>query len=1187
MARGAGVPVTVQSSPTGNIDQVSSPVEFSLSQRYRAGAGPVLLTGVQAIGRLLVEQHAADARAGLRTASFVSGYQGSPLGGLDKTLAGAPELVDAAGLRFVPAVNEELAATAIWGSQVEVPGQRRDVDGAVGVWYGKAPGVDRAGDPMRHGNICGADPRGGVLVLAGDDPACKSSTIPCISERALAGYGLPVLYPGSAEEIIRLGRYGVALSRASGLWVGMKIVADVADGVWTVDGSVSEVPITVPELEWQGQPWRYRQTPMLLPPASVQAEEQLYGPRWAMLERFLEANPINTVELATPGAWLGIVAGGKAFYDVRQALRDLGLTDDDAVRRAGIRLLRLGALHPVQRGLLREFAAGLDTVLVVEEKTSFVEAGVRDALYRMPDPPEVIGSADAGGTPLVPVFGELTAGVLVAPLRRVLRTHPEVAERLAQPVAPARPVLELLPVSRTPYFCSGCPHNRSTLLPEGSVAGGGIGCHAMVAMANRPGTEVSSLTQMGGEGAQWIGQAALLPSGDRAPHMFQNIGDGTFAHSGQLAVQACIAAGVSITYKLLYNRAVAMTGGQDAEGGLEVPALTRKLSAEGVAKIIVCADEPERYRELGSLAPGAELWHRDRLEEAQRVLSSVSGVTVLIYDQRCAAESRRLRKRGVIPVRPTRVVINEAVCEGCGDCGVASNCLSVQPVETEFGRKTRIDQTSCNTDYTCLKGDCPSFVTVRLPAGPVRPRSTRRPEPPPVAELPERAPVLNADVFLAGIGGTGIVTVNQVLASAAVRDGLAVHGVDQTGLSQKAGPVTSHLRVAADQSTLAPANRVGVAQAHCYLAFDALVGADAKNLAYASPGVTTAVVSTSAVPTGAMVRDASVTAPDSDALLARIGSSVRELITIDAARAALALFGDAMPATFLLVGAAYQSGALPLSSAAIEWAIELNGVAVAANTAAFRWGRVAVADPSAFASATGDRADRADLAEPATLPAGLDLGKLAGETARLATLRAGDLVKFQDMATARGYLDAVGAAWRAERRLGERTDYSASVARGLYKLTAYKDEYEVARLLTDREFERRLAAEVPGATAMRYRLHPPLLRALGRDQKIAFGPWLRPVLRGLAKAKRLRGTSLDPFGRTELRRVERALRDSYAAMINRLTGELTGANYDTAVAAAEAADLVRGYEQVKLGNITRYRARLAELGITSGDLQDG
>ncbi|HEX3256963.1 MAG TPA: indolepyruvate ferredoxin oxidoreductase family protein, partial [Pseudonocardia sp.] len=1125
------------------------PVEFELSARYRAGAGPVLLTGVQAIARMLVEQHAADARAGLTTASFVSGYQGSPLGGLDQTLARATELQENAGLTLVPAVNEELAATAVWGSQVEVPGHGRSVDGVVGVWYGKAPGVDRAGDPLRHGNMCGAHPSGGVLVLAGDDPSCKSSTIPCISERTLMGYGLPVLYPGTAEEIVRLGRYGIALSRASGMWVGMKITSDVADGVYALDG-VGDLPVTVPELEWEGAPWQYRQYPMLVPPGSLEAEAQMYGPRWAMVHAFLAANPVNTVEVDAPGAWLGIVAGGKAFTDVRQALRDLGL-DDHGLEQAGVKLLRLGMIHPIERDKLREFATGVDTVLVVEEKSAFVESAVRDALYGLPDAPAVIGSTDTAGAPLVPVAGELTAGVLAGPLRRVLGDRVEMAPPRREPAA-----LPLLTVGRTPYFCSGCPHNRSTLVPEGAVAGGGIGCHAMVAFTGRPESEVSSITQMGGEGAQWIGQAPYTDAG----HMFQNMGDGTFAHSGQLAVQACVAAGVSITYKLLFNRAVAMTGGQDAAGGLEVPALTAKLLAEGVSKIIVCADEPERFRDLDPLPSGVALWPRERLDDAQRVLAETPGVTVLVYDQRCAAESRRLRKRGAIPVRTTRVVINEAVCEGCGDCGVKSNCLSVQPVETELGRKTRIDQTSCNTDYSCLAGDCPSFVTVEAGSGSTaRPES---PEPPPVPDV-ERS--TSGDVFLAGIGGTGIVTVNQVLGSAAVRDGFAVHGVDQTGLSQKAGPVTSHLRIARDAADLGPANRIGTAG--CYLAFDALVGADARYLGYASAEATTAVVSTSPVPTGSMVRDPGVAAPEVSALVERITGRSRTLVALDAQAAANALFGDAMPANLLLVGAAYQSGALPVSAEAIEWAIELNGVAVAANTAAFRWGRVAVADSQAFAAATAGAA----ATEP---PTWTELGELAGETRRLAGIRARMLADYQHARTARRYVNDLLTVWRAERRIGEDTAFSEAVARGLHKLTAYKDEYEVARLLTDPAFEARLAAEVPGGTGLRYRLHPPTLKALGRQQKIAFGPWMRPVLQTLARGKALRGTPLDPFGRAPIRQLERALRDEYRALVLRLAAGLTAESYGTAVAAAEAADLVRGYEDVKLAGVRRYRARL-------------
>ena len=1149
---------TVAPSPQAGLD---------LADRYRAGGGPVPLTGVQAVGRLLAEQHAADAAAGQRTASFVSGYQGSPLAGLDMTLAKSPELAETAGLRLVPAVNEELAATAVWGSQLEVPGHSRTADGVIGVWYGKAPGVDRAGDALRHGNVCGAHPAGGVLVLAGDDPAAKSSTIPCVSEHALAGYGLPVLFPTDAADIVRLGLYGVALSRASGMWVGMKITADVADGLYSVDASAGDLEVTVPELEWEGRPWTYRQYPVLTPPASLQAEAQLHGPRLAMVQAFLAANPVNTVGVDTPGAWLGIVAAGKAYTDLRQALRDLGLAHPDpdtALRRAGIRLLRLGMIHPLERDAVREFAAGLDTVLVIEEKTPFVETAVRDALYGLPQAPAVIGARDQDGRPLVPTTGELTAAALHGPLRRVLRDRVELAPPRREPV-----LLGLLPEVRTPYFCSGCPHSRSTVVPDGAVAGGGIGCHGMVTFAGRPESEVTSITQMGGEGAQWIGQAPFTTTG----HMYQNMGEGTFAHSGQLAVQACVAAGVSITFKLLYNRAVAMTGGQDAVGGLEVPALAAKLLAEGVRKVIICADEPERYRKLAKLPAGADLWHRDRFDEAQRVLAGVTGVSVLIYDQRCAAEARRLRKRGALPARRTRVVINEAVCEGCGDCGRKSNCLSVQPADTEFGRKTRIDQTSCNTDYSCLDGDCPSFVTVELPPRPrgVAPAAAGRHEPPVVPEPRRAALAGTADIFMAGIGGTGIVTVNQVLAAAAVRDGLAARGLDQTGLSQKAGPVTSHLRVARGPDALGPANRVGHAQAACYLAFDALTGAEAKNLAYASTEHTLAVVSTSVVPTGAQVRDASIAPPDAAVLLSRISRAANDVIALDAIAAAQSLFGDTMPANFLLVGAAYQAGALPVSAAAIEAAIELNAVAIANNRAAFRWGRVAVADPAAFAAAAGS------AREPAPAAAGIELDELAGETRRLVAVRAAQLTGYQGKSTAESYVADVRAVWRAERAVGDATAFSEAAARGLHKLTAYKDEYEVARLLTDPAFKARLRAEVPGGTKQRFLLHPPTLRALGRKKKIAFRPG---TLRIVAKGRILRGTPFDIFGYTAIRRLERELRDTYRALVLRLAGDLTSDSYATAVAAAEAADMIRGYEGVKLASVERYRARLAELDVS-------
>lgn len=1145
------------------------PVAVDLASRYSVTSGPVLLTGVQAIARQLVEQHERDRRAGRHVGTFISGYQGSPLAGLDKLLAGLGEVTSAHDIQLVPGVNEELAATAVWGSQQELPSGGRTHDGVVGIWYGKGPGLDRASDALRHAAMYGAHPSGGALVLVGDDPAAKSSTVPAASERSLAALSMPILFPRNAEEIVAFGLYGVALSRASGCWTALKIVADVADGLWTLDRDFADFPITVPSVDWEGRPWTYRQRVMGAPADSLLAEADLYGPRWAMVQAFNEANPIDTIETDPPEAWLGIVAVGTAYDAVRQALTDLDLTEADLLA-AGIRILRVGMPYPLGAAKVRRLAAGVERVLVIEDKVSFVESQVRDVLYGQDHAPAVLGKRDALGRPLIPADGELTAPRLTAPLRRVL------AERMTLCAPPPPPLtLTVLPTRRSAYFCSGCPHNRSTAVPPGSLAGGGIGCHTMVTMSPRTDSQVTGLTQMGGEGAQWIGQAPYTDVG----HIFQNIGDGTYFHSGQLAVQANVAAGTNITYKILYNSAVAMTGAQDAEGALPVPALTRKLAAEGVARIIVCADEPERHRDA-SFPAGVAVWHRDRLDEAQRLLRDTQGVTVLIYDQQCAAEARRKRKRGAQPVRRTRVVINEAVCEGCGDCGVKSNCLSVQPVDTEFGRKTRIDQTSCNTDYSCLEGECPSFVTVEVPekrAAAARPV----PRPPRVADVGARPITGTHNIFLAGIGGTGIVTVNQVLGMAALRAGLHVDGLDQTGLSQKAGPVTSHLRLSAAPS---PANRITPGSADCVLAFDLLTAADVPNLAYGNPDRTTTVASTSRTPTGEMVYDGTVTYPDADVLLDRMRGSARELIAVDALEAARGLFGDTAAANFLLVGCAYQAGALPIPATAIEEAIALNGVAVAVNQAAFGWGRVAVADPAAFRAAlpAAAAAPRSDTVVPAHL---LASSPLTGRTREIVERRAAGLVAFQNDRTAARYIDRVTAVWERERLVSERTDFSEAVATYLHKLTAYKDEYEVARMLTDPAFVESLRTEVPDGAKTTYLLHPPTLKALGRNKKIGFGPRSHGALRALAKAKVLRGTPFDPFGYAQMRRLERRLLAHYEAMVDDLTTGLTIGSFDTAVAAASAPEIVRGYEEVKLRNVSAYLARLDALGIDTSTVR--
>lgn len=1138
---------------------------YDPADRYRPTSGPVLLSGVHAVARLLVEQSERDSARGLHTARFVSGYPGSPLGGLDLALASIPELRDRPDFALVPGMNEELAATAVWGSQLPLPGRRSPYDGTVGVWYGKSPGVDRAGDALRNGNMFGANPLGGVLVLAGDDPAAKSSTIPSASEATLAAYGLPVLAPRNSEEIIQFGLLGVALSRASGCWVALKIVTDVADGAWSVGRDFGALEITVPEVEWNGEPWTYRQETMPGPPAAAVAERELVGPRWQMVSAFARANALNAIEIDAADAWLGIVAPGKTYDDTLQALADLGL-DAATVARRGIRVMRIGMLYPLEPESVREFARGLETVLVIEEKQPFLESQVRDALYGSARSPAVVGKRDQDGALLVPADGELTAPRIAEALRCVLA--PRIEVRAAS--VPPSLSLPALRVRRTAYFCSGCPHNRSTVVPEGSLAGGGIGCHGLVGMMDRPASAVTGLTHMGGEGAQWIGQAFSYEGG----HLFQNIGDGTFFHSGQLAVQACVAAGVNITFKLLYNSTVAMTGGQDAVGALSVPDLTRKLEAEGVRRTIVSTDEPHRYKGLeAALARNAEVWHRDRLEEAQLLLREVPGVTALIYDQQCAAQARRLRKRGKLPPRTMRVVINEDVCEGCGDCGRKSNCLSVQPVETEFGRKTRIDQTSCNTDYSCLDGDCPSFVTVDV--DPRQRQSVEVPAAPAVSDPVTAPPASTYNVFLVGVGGTGVVTVNQVLATAALLDGLHVRTLDQTGMSQKAGPVVSHLRIAREQ--IEPANRVGVAEADCYLAFDVLTGSDSRTLAYAQPDRTVAYVSTSEVPTGAMVEGSAAGAfPPREHLLQRMRPSMRDLFELDTYAAASVLFGHTTPCHFLLVGAAFQAGSLPISAAAIEAAIELNGVGVAENLAAFRWGRVAVADPAAFAVVATRRAAAPRPVHP------LPDSPLAGPTREAAAVRAAHLAEYEGERLARSYVAAVEEAWHAERRVTVRTDFSRAVAVGLHRVLAYKDEYEVARLLTAPDFLASIHEQLPGARRLRYRLHPPLLRALGLRKKISVGATWRPFLHLLARLRFVRGTAFDPFGYARIRRTERALAREYAALVSTLAATLDRENYDHALAVAGAIDLVCGYEGIKLANVERYRQRLAELGVAAG-----
>ena len=1182
--------------------------DFDLDQKFTLERGRVLLTGVQALVRLPIDQHRADAARGLRTATFISGYQGSPLGTVDLTIERNMALMEAHDVVWVPGVNEELAATAVWGSQEPLLGPLARHDGVVGMWYGKGPGVDRCGDVFKHANFKGTAANGGVLVLAGDDPMAKSSTLPTQVEPTFYDAQMPVLYPGSMQEIIDLGLHGIALSRYSGLWTAFKVVTTIADGFGIAEVAPDRVVPIDPGLEIDGEPWRHVQRPGLVTPLSLEQEKDIAYGRLEAAVAYAAANGLNEISGATGVARLGIVAAGRTFQEVRQALGDLGL-DDDGLRRFGIRLLRMGMVWPVEPEIVRRFAGGLDEILVLDEKRAFIELFVRDILYGRAGAPRVVGKTDERGRRLVPADGELSADRIAAVVADRLRSGVLGGEVGALPVAvEARLALieaaaraGAAEVARTPYWCSGCPHNRSTVVPDGSFVGAGVGCHAMALWID---DRAQIVHQMGGEGATWIGRA---PFTDRS-HMFQNVGDGTFFHSASLAVRAAVAAGVDITYKILYNGAVAMTGGQDVAGAIDVPELTQSMDAEGVSRIIVCSDDPDRHAGGGPLAEGAEVWGRDRLEEAQLALRDTPGVTVLIYDQECAAEKRRERKRGLRPTPTKRIFINEAVCEGCGDCGAKSHCLSVQPVDTELGTKTRIHQSSCNFDYTCIEGDCPSFIQVKTrpakaPASVTAAAGAGRgaPSAPPADIAEPDRPVPGPDgyaVFMAGVGGTGVVTVSQVLATAALLDGLDVMGLDQTGLSQKGGPVVSHLRFFDGEAQ--GANLIGAGGADCYLGLDLLVAADPKNLAKADPERTVAVVSTSKLPTGDMVSHVEETYPDIDGMLSSIDGATRTgaSVRLDADRMADALLGTAMPANVLALGAAYQAGGIPVSAASIERAIELNGVAVAANIAAFRWGRVYVREGTDGLVSLAGVASTATAETAAAAPGlGLDsvparakaiarslvqhsgLAAIPGDggAAMVETVqrRAADLVDYQSRELASQYVDFVDAASAREREvMGDRTELAEAVARYLYKLTAYKDEYEVGRLHLRPGVAEAMRDAVGDFAGYRILLHPPVLRALGLKRKISLGPFQRPALVVLKALRRLRGTPFDLFGYARVRRVERELIAEYRTLMEAELDSLTRATYERAVKLAQLPDVIRGYEDVKLAGVERFREQV-------------
>jgi indolepyruvate ferredoxin oxidoreductase len=1112
---------------------------MKLDSKYEQEDGAVYLTGIQALVRLPMDQMRRDRRAGLNTAAFISGYEGSPLGGYDLALARVKRLLDEHRIHFVPGVNEDLAATSVFGSQIHHSLGQSRYDGVLGIWYGKGPGVDRSGDIFRHANIAGTGKNCAALVLGGDDHVSKSSTIPHQSDLSFYNHAMPIFYPGNTQETLDYGLLAIALSRFSGAWVAMKMVTNVCDAGGTVAVDPERLAIHIP------QGYEKKIDARLLIPITLMLEPEVLYRRLDAAREFARLNNVNRSFGAGDGAWLGIASAGKAYYDLMQALADLGLQRDD-LARAGIRIAKFGMTYPLEPRFTAEFARGLQTILVVEEKRSFLELQLREALYNSPDRPAILGKGDQTAAPLFSAAGELDPEIITRVVASLTELRPSGSGRIALLDEIDNRERRMVP-TRGPNFCSGCPHNRSTLLLEGQMAGGGIGCHAMAAQLQHSHHAYTFLTHMGGEGAPWIGMAPFV---DR-PHIFQNVGDGTYFHSASLAVEACIAAGVNITYKILYNSAVAMTGGQQAAGAVPVPELTHKLAADGVRQIAVLTDDLEKYQGV-KLAANAQLRDRDDLPDVLREFEKLPGVTVIIYDQQCAAEKRRLRSRGKLAEPTLRFVIHEEVCEGCGDCVTQSNCLSLHPVETEYGPKTRIHQSSCNKDYSCVLGDCPSFVTVKLKPGTGQ---RRRPLPnlPETEVPPPRESVAIGErysILMPGIGGTGVVTVNALLATAAWIDGLSVITLDQTGLAQKGGAVVSS--VILSEHPIEASAKIGYGNADLLLGFDLLGAGSADNLKRAQPSRTVAVVNTAEVPTGDAIRGGlRLAGPGTVVDLINTYTRKDRNLFLDASRLAEGLFASHMAVNIFLLGAAWQGGLIPITEMAIEEAIRLNKVDAERNVQAFLWGRKYYHDAQAVESLIAPPAPRAD-----------DRGLVERRTA--------DLARYQDAAYAERYAAFVREVEARQPALAE------AVARNLYKLMAYKDEYEVARLLTNPEREAQIRGMWEQVESIGYNLFPPLLRAMGLKKKLKLGGWFRGPLRMLASLKGLRGTPFDLFGYAKVRREERALIGWYEQLVRGCLDRATPENLALAQEIVALPALIRGYENIKLASVHKVKTLAAE-----------
>jgi indolepyruvate ferredoxin oxidoreductase len=1127
---------------------------YSLQDRYTRQTGRVFLTGTQALVRILLDQRDRDIADGIDSAGFVSGYRGSPLGGVDMELWRAKKFLKGRHIEFLPAVNEDLAATAVLGSQQVETNPKREVDGVFGLWYGKGPGVDRSGDALKHGNAYGSSPHGGVLVVAGDDHGCVSSSMPHQSDVAFMAWFIPTLNPASVSEYLAFGEYGYALSRFSGMWVGFKAISETVESCASVDLPARRRFVR-PDFEVPPGGLHYRWPDLPGP----QIEQRLESKKNAVLA-FAAANPIDRKIYDIPDATYGIVTTGKAHLDLMEALWLIGLGESEC-RRLGIDVYKVGMVWPLAHHDALEFVREKREILVIEEKRGIIESQFKEYFYDYPGhkPERMVGKNDENNAPLVPWVGELSPRLL-APIvaRRLDAIFPnlDLQSRAAKLAPQNTDIVEISGATRTPYFCSGCPHNTSTKIPEGSHALAGIGCHFMASWMDR---QTTSLIQMGGEGVNWAASSLFTGRG----HVFQNLGEGTYYHSGSMAIRQAVAAKTNITYKILFNDAVAMTGGQPVDGPISVHGIAHEVRANGVARIAFVSDEPEKFA-ARDFPAGVTFHPRGHLDAVQRELRDIPGVSVLIYEQECATEKRRKRKRGQLADPPKFAYINDLVCEGCGDCSVESNCLSVEPKETPFGRKRQINLSSCNKDFSCLNGFCPSFVTVegatrRKKQGfeiDVLARADALPE-------PERAEITTPfNLLVTGVGGTGVITVGALVTMAAHLEGKGASVLDFTGFAQKFGPVMSFIRLSAEPGDI---NQVRIDQgaADALIGCDIVVSSSSKATATYRPAMR-AVINMADMPTGDIVRnpDASLAGPMRLQSIARIIGH-NNIRSFDANRVSDAVFGDTVFANVIMLGAAWQQGLVPVSMEALTRAIELNGVAVEQNKRALACGRLAVADENFTASLLGQT------------PAEETLDQIIER-------RADFLTSYQDTRYAARYRTIVLSVRAAERdRVAGSELFTSAVARALFKLMAYKDEYEVARLHTETGLQDKLRREFEGDFKIKYHLAPPFLPAgrdaRGRPLKRQFGPWIEPAFRVLARLKILRGTRLDPFGYARERRIERDLIAWYETLLTELLPLLHAGTVGSLTEIASLPMEIRGYGPVKEAAVEKVKAKVASL----------